>query len=108
MFCCSYVESILENGAMAVNTIMIHEPLVLNGTSSLPGHAGCVIDDDKWEFRVTTTPNYNNGKIILDLHNGALRGLDHAYSTLCKDVHAEGVAGSVVLGKERPTVEADL
>ena len=62
----SYVESILENGAMIVTDIAIHKPLVLNGTGSLPGHAGCVINGDKWEFRAATTPNYDNGAIILD------------------------------------------
>ncbi|KAI9455958.1 hypothetical protein HD554DRAFT_2317618 [Boletus coccyginus] len=61
-----YIESILENGAMVVNHIAIHKPFVLNGAGSLPGHAGCVINDDKWEFKATTTPRYDNGTIILD------------------------------------------
>ena len=51
---------------MVVNNIAIHKPLVLNGAGSLPGHAGCVIKGDKWEFRAATTPNYDNGEIILD------------------------------------------
>ncbi|KAG9316161.1 hypothetical protein JVU11DRAFT_3844 [Chiua virens] len=61
-----YVESILENGAMVVSNIAIHKPLVLNGPGSMPGHAGCVINGDKWEFRAATTPHYDSGVIILD------------------------------------------
>ncbi|KAI9458237.1 putative nonribosomal peptide synthetase, partial [Boletus coccyginus] len=61
-----YIESILENGAMVVNNIAIHKPLVLNGSGSFPGHAGCIINGDKWEFKSATTPHYDNGTIILD------------------------------------------
>jgi len=51
---------------MVVNHATIHKPYVLNGAGSLPGHAGCVINGDKWEFKATTTPQYDNGTIILD------------------------------------------
>ncbi|KAF8414445.1 hypothetical protein L210DRAFT_3654203 [Boletus edulis BED1] len=61
-----YVESILENGAMVVNNIAIHKPLVLNGAASLPGHAGCVMNGEKWEFRAAAAPNFDNGTVILD------------------------------------------
>ncbi|KAG9317960.1 hypothetical protein JVU11DRAFT_12 [Chiua virens] len=61
-----YVESILENGAMVVSNIAIHKPLVLNGPGSTPGHAGCVINGAKWEFRAATIPQFDNGAIVLD------------------------------------------
>ncbi|KIJ63455.1 polyketide synthetase [Hydnomerulius pinastri MD-312] len=61
-----YVESILENGAMVASDIAIHKPLVLNGPGSFPGHAGCVIDGDKWQFRASTNNEFNNGAIVLD------------------------------------------
>lgn len=51
---------------MVVNNIVIHKPLVLGSAGSAPGHAGCVINGDKWEFKAATTPNYDNGVIILD------------------------------------------
>lgn len=51
---------------MVVSDITIHKPLVLGGSGSIPGHAGCVINGDKWEFRAATTPTYDDGVIILD------------------------------------------
>lgn len=51
---------------MVLNNIAIHKPLVLSGPGSLPGHAGCVINGNKWEFRAATTPVFDNGEIILD------------------------------------------
>ena len=66
---------------MTVNNIAIHKPLVLNGAGSFPGHAGCVINGDKWEFRATTTTNYDNGEIILDsVHaSGSFSRVNPAY-----------------------------
>ncbi|KAH7905697.1 thiolase-like protein, partial [Hygrophoropsis aurantiaca] len=61
-----YVESILENGAMVATDVHIHKPLVLNASGALPGHAGCVIDGEKWQFRASTNNEFNNGDIILD------------------------------------------
>jgi hypothetical protein len=61
-----YVESILENGAMAVHDIEIHKPLVLIAHGADPGHAGCVINDNRWEFRASTTNTFDNGHIDLD------------------------------------------
>ncbi|KAF9230585.1 hypothetical protein BU15DRAFT_83442 [Melanogaster broomeanus] len=62
----SYVESILENGAMVATNIAIHKPLVFNGSGAFPAHAGCVIDGDKWQFKASTNNDYNNGDVILD------------------------------------------
>ncbi|KAF8447250.1 oligomeric Golgi complex subunit 6 [Boletus edulis BED1] len=47
------------------------------------------------------------------VHHGALRRLVHAYSALCEEVRAESargkyVAGSVVLGRERPFGQVEL
>ncbi|KAG6333238.1 hypothetical protein ID866_5853, partial [Astraeus odoratus] len=61
-----YVESILENGAMVVSNVAIHKPLVLNGSGSNPGHAGCIIDGDKWQFKASTNNEFYNGDIIMD------------------------------------------
>ncbi|KAI6009612.1 putative nonribosomal peptide synthetase [Pisolithus orientalis] len=61
-----YVESILENGAMVVTDIAIHKPLVLNGSGSNPGHAGCVIDGDKWQFKASTNNEFYDGEILMD------------------------------------------
>ncbi|KAI6142295.1 putative nonribosomal peptide synthetase [Pisolithus thermaeus] len=61
-----YVESILENGAMVVTNIAIHKPLVLNGSGSNPGHAGCIIDGDKWQFRASTNNEFYSGEIVMD------------------------------------------
>ncbi|KAL4075275.1 hypothetical protein V8B97DRAFT_2022271 [Scleroderma yunnanense] len=61
-----YVESILENGAMVASNIAIHKPLVLNGTGSVPTHAGCVIDGNKWQFKASPNFEYRKGEVILD------------------------------------------
>ena len=47
------------------------------------------------------------------VHRGALRRLVHVYSALCEEVRAESargkyVAGSVVLGRERPFGQVEL
>lgn len=62
----SYIESILENGAMVVTNTAIHKPLVLNGPGSNPTHAGCIIDGDKWQFRASTNNEFSDRDIILD------------------------------------------
>ncbi|KAH7918142.1 ketoacyl-synt-domain-containing protein, partial [Leucogyrophana mollusca] len=76
-----YVESILENGAMVATNVAIHKPLVLNASGALPGHAGCVIDGDKWQFRASTNNEFNNGDIILDsvYASGSFSGVNPAY-----------------------------
>ena len=51
---------------MVIHNLAIHKPLVLDGPGSLPGHVGCVINDDNWEFRAATNPSFDNGTIILD------------------------------------------
>ncbi|KAF9219105.1 putative nonribosomal peptide synthetase [Gyrodon lividus] len=61
-----YVESILENGAMVVQDIAIHKPLVLKGHDTFPTHAGCIIDGHRWQFRASTTDRFDNGTIVLD------------------------------------------
>ncbi|KAF9223007.1 ketoacyl-synt-domain-containing protein, partial [Gyrodon lividus] len=61
-----YVESILENGAMVVQDIAIHKPLVLKGHDTFPTHAGCVIDGHRWQFRASTTDEFDNGAVVLD------------------------------------------
>ncbi|KIJ63457.1 polyketide synthetase [Hydnomerulius pinastri MD-312] len=77
-----YVESILENGAMVATDIVIHKPLVLNGAGALPGHAGCVIDGNKWQFRASTNNDFNNGDIILDsvYASGSFSRVNPAYN----------------------------
>ncbi|KIK85335.1 hypothetical protein PAXRUDRAFT_831969 [Paxillus rubicundulus Ve08.2h10] len=61
-----YVESILENGAMVVEDIVIHKPLVLPGHDTIPMHAGCIVDGHRWQFRASTTAEFDNGAIVLD------------------------------------------
>ncbi|KAG6329538.1 hypothetical protein ID866_9551, partial [Astraeus odoratus] len=61
-----YVESILENGAMVVSNIVIRKPFVLGGPGSNPRHAGCIINGDKWQFKVSTNNEFYNGDIIMD------------------------------------------
>ncbi|KAG6329744.1 hypothetical protein ID866_9345, partial [Astraeus odoratus] len=61
-----YVESILENGAMVVGNIVIHKPLVLGGSGSDPRHVGCIVNGDKWQFKVSTNNEFYNGNIIMD------------------------------------------
>ena len=51
---------------MVVSNIAIHKPLVLNGTGSIPTHAGCVIDGDKWQFKASPNFDYVRGEVILD------------------------------------------
>ncbi|KAF9228933.1 putative nonribosomal peptide synthetase [Gyrodon lividus] len=77
-----YIESILENGAMVASNIAIHKPLVLSGAGALPGHAGCVIDGDKWQFRASTNNEFNNGVIILDsvYASGSFSRINPAYN----------------------------
>ncbi|KAI6165340.1 hypothetical protein EDD17DRAFT_1505826 [Pisolithus thermaeus] len=31
-----------------------NKPLILNGSGSNPKHAGCIIDGDEWQFKVST------------------------------------------------------
>lgn len=66
---------------MIVNNIMIYKPLVVSGPGSLPGHAGCVINGDTWEFRATTTPVFDNGAIVLDsvYASGSFSRINPAY-----------------------------
>ncbi|KIJ60828.1 polyketide synthetase [Hydnomerulius pinastri MD-312] len=61
-----YVESILENGAMLVQDVAIHKPLVLKGHGTMPTHAGCIIDGNRWQFRASTSDTFDNGAIVLD------------------------------------------
>lgn len=51
---------------MLVKDVTIHKPLVLNAHGTDPGHAGCVVNGDKWEFRASTTNEFNNGIVVLD------------------------------------------
>lgn len=61
-----YVESILENGATVVHNVQIHKPLALRPSDASPGHAGCVISGNAWEFRASTVDNFEAGNAILD------------------------------------------
>jgi len=67
---------------MVVNNLVIHKPLVLSSAGSFPGHAGCIIHGDKWEFKAATTPHYDNGMIILDsvYASGSFSRVNGAYN----------------------------
>ena len=51
---------------MVVSNTAIHKPLVLNSTGSIPTHAGCDIDGDKWQFKAPPNFDYVRGEVILD------------------------------------------
>ena len=61
-----YTEAILENGAFIVKNMKVLKPFVLNGPDSIPGHAGVIVNGDKWEFRGSTDSKYVNGKALLE------------------------------------------
>ncbi|KAF9238195.1 putative nonribosomal peptide synthetase [Melanogaster broomeanus] len=61
-----YIESILENGAMVVQDVTIHKPLILKGHDTIPTHAGCIVDGHRWQFRASTTDEFDNGSAVLD------------------------------------------
>jgi len=61
----SYTEAILENGALVVENMKVLRPFVLNGQDTTPGHAGVIINGDRWEFRGSTDSKYANGKPVL-------------------------------------------
>jgi hypothetical protein len=51
---------------MVVQDIAIHKPLVLGGHDTIPTHAGCIIDGHRWQFRASTTAEFDNGAVVLD------------------------------------------
>lgn len=61
-----YTEAILENGAFIVENMKVLKPFVLNGHDSIPGHAGVIINGDRWEFRGSADSKYANGKALLE------------------------------------------
>jgi len=62
----SYTEAILENGALVVENMKVLKPFVLNGHDTAPGHAGVIINGDRWEFRGSTDSKYAGGKPVLE------------------------------------------
>ena len=51
---------------MIIKDMVILLPLVLNARGTVPAHAGCVLEGNRWEFRTASTNTYDNGSILLD------------------------------------------
>ena len=62
----SYIESILENGAMVLKDTKILRPLIMGARGTDPDYVSNVIDGNEWEFWVATSNTFDNGLVKLD------------------------------------------
>lgn len=70
-----------EHGAMVVNDIHFHKPLVLTAHGNNPVHVGCNINGNTWEFRGAPTQRFDDGRIQLDTvyASGTFLGQNHQF-----------------------------
>ncbi|KIJ16050.1 hypothetical protein PAXINDRAFT_11094 [Paxillus involutus ATCC 200175] len=55
-----------EETTSRIDLFYSQKPLVLPAHDTIPTHAGCIIDGHRWQFRASTTAEFDNGAVVLD------------------------------------------